>query len=244
VNAVVNLLGVPLHDRPGFFASLAGHLDAMRARLARPHWLVLDEAHHLVPASAPEFAHDWRGSLSLTVEPAGIATHVLAAMTALVAVGPKAREIVESFCELVGGQRPTIPKAPPGDDHVWYWQPHAAAIEVLTVAPPRQEHLRHLRKYAHGELGEDKSFYFRGPKGRLNLRAQNLALFAQIADGIDDETWLYHLRRHDYSRWIADKIGDADAAQVIAAIESDPKLDAARSRTLVHDELKARYAGT
>jgi hypothetical protein len=38
-----------------------------------------------------------------------------------------------------------------------------------------------------GELGEDKSFH-------LNLRAQNLAFFLQIAEGIDDRSWLHHLR--------------------------------------------------
>jgi hypothetical protein len=47
----------------------------------------------------------------------------------------------------------------------------------------------------------DKSFYFRGPAGNLNLRAQNLVLFNQMAEGVDDETWLYHLRRGDHSRW-------------------------------------------
>jgi hypothetical protein len=50
-------------------------------------------------------------------------------------------------------------------------------------------------------LGEDRSFYFRGPSGRLNLRAQNLELFMQLADGVDDETWLYHLQQHDVSQW-------------------------------------------
>lgn len=34
----------------------------------------------------------------------------------------------------------------------------------------RAEPRRHHRKYAEGELGEDKSFYFRGPEGRLHLR--------------------------------------------------------------------------
>lgn len=36
-----------------------------------------------------------------------------------------------------------------------------------------------------------RSFYFRGPGNRHNLKAQNLAIFSQIADGIDEETWLY-----------------------------------------------------
>jgi hypothetical protein len=244
VNVVVNLLGVLLHDRPGFLASLAGRLEAMRATLARPHWVVLDEAHHLVPASAPAFARDWRGTLALTVEPSGVADHVLGAMTALIAVGPKAPDIVGAFAETLGTDQPALPDTRPGRDQVWYWRPRDGGVEIVTVQPPKQEHLRHLRKYAHGELGEDKSFYFRGPDGRLNLRAQNLALFAQIAEGVDDETWLYHLRRHDYSRWLADKIGDEDTARAIAAVENDAALDAARSRALVHEALQARYAGT
>ena len=43
------------------------------------------------------------------------------------------------------------------------------------------------RKYAEGDLPPDRSFYFRGPEGKLNLRAQNLILFLQLADGVDDD---------------------------------------------------------
>jgi hypothetical protein len=39
------------------------------------------------------------------------------------------------------------------------------------------------------------SFYFRGPDDKLKLRAQNLAVFVQLAEGVDDETWLFHLRQ-------------------------------------------------
>ncbi|HXG61273.1 MAG TPA: HAD-IIB family hydrolase, partial [Planctomycetota bacterium] len=45
----LNLLAVPLEDRPAFFASLLGVLRPLRVRAARPHWLVLDEAHHVLP---------------------------------------------------------------------------------------------------------------------------------------------------------------------------------------------------
>jgi hypothetical protein len=62
--------------------------------------------------------------------------------------------------------------------------------------------------YAVGELGKDKSSYFRGPDGKLNLQAQNLAVFIQIARGIDDATGTYHLKQHDYSRWLSKSIKD------------------------------------
>ena len=75
---------------------------------------------------------------------------------------------------------------------------------------PAEKAERHIRKYAEGALGEDKSFYFRGPANALNLRAQNLTIFMQMADGVDDETWLHHLQAHDYSRWVREAIKDDD----------------------------------
>src|SRR5262249_41723047 len=57
-----------------------------------------------------------------------------------------------------------------------------------------------------GELPPDRSFYFRGPEGKLNLRCRNLAFFLEVAAGVDDDTLLYHLRHGDYSRWFRDAI--------------------------------------
>jgi hypothetical protein len=45
---------------------------------------------------------------------------------------------------------------------------------AFTSLPLRGGRRRHRRKFAEGELGEDKRFYFHGPDGRLELRAQNL----------------------------------------------------------------------
>jgi hypothetical protein len=50
-NLTINLLGVRLADRPAFFGELFPHLQAMRAKTSRPHWLIIDEAHHLLPGS-------------------------------------------------------------------------------------------------------------------------------------------------------------------------------------------------
>ncbi len=48
VNVAVNILGVPLGHLPAFLAQLVPVLQAMRSRTGRPHWIVLDEAHHLL----------------------------------------------------------------------------------------------------------------------------------------------------------------------------------------------------
>jgi len=50
-NVVVNLLGIALDHRPPFFAGLLPRLQELRAMLGRPHWTVVDEAHHLLHSS-------------------------------------------------------------------------------------------------------------------------------------------------------------------------------------------------
>ncbi len=47
-HAIVTLLGVPLQDRPRAFVSVMARLQELRAHKGRPHWLVVDEAHHVL----------------------------------------------------------------------------------------------------------------------------------------------------------------------------------------------------
>jgi hypothetical protein len=108
------------------------------------------------------------------------------------------------------------------------------------VLPPRSERLRHLRKYAEGNLGP-KGFFFRGPLGRLNLRAVNLLSFCEIAAGVDDDTWLFHLSRGDYAAWFEQTIKDDDLAREVTAIAETSQLQPGDSRRLVRDAIERRY---
>jgi hypothetical protein len=69
-------------------------------------------------------------------------------------------------------------------------------------------------------MGWERSFYFTGPKRQYNLRAQNLIAFMDLAENVDDETWLFHAHRGDFSCWIRDSIGDGELADRIAEIEA------------------------
>ena len=50
-NAVINLLGIKFADRPAFFMSSARAHPDLRAKTGRPHYLIVDEAHHVMPAN-------------------------------------------------------------------------------------------------------------------------------------------------------------------------------------------------
>jgi hypothetical protein len=86
---------------------------------------------------------------------------------------------------------PDLPDGrPPKPGRALLWR-RSSGITPEFVKPraPAVKMERHTRKCAEGELGEDKSFYFRGPDNALNLRAQSLRILLQIADGVDDRTW-------------------------------------------------------
>jgi hypothetical protein len=51
------------------------------------------------------------------------------------------------------------------------------------------------------------------------MRARNLTSLCEIASGIDDDTWGFHLRRGHDSAWIAKVIRDDDLARAVAGIE-------------------------
>ncbi|MBO0800308.1 MAG: phosphoglycolate phosphatase, partial [Blastocatellia bacterium] len=81
----------------------------------------------------------------------------------------------------------------------------------------------------------------RGPAGKLNLRAQNLMVFLQMADGVDDETWLHHLRSGEYSTWFRAVIKDEALAQDAARVENDASLTASESRARLRALIERRY---
>ena len=100
---------------------------------------------------------------------------------------------------------------------------------------------RHRRKYAEGQLPPERSFFFRGPEKKLNLRAQNLMMFLQLGDGLDDETWDYHLRLGDYSRWFREGIKDDNLATSAERVESMTHATPQETRKLIRAAVEEDY---
>jgi hypothetical protein len=244
----VNLLGVPMADRPTFFQGLLSRIQELRAKTGRPHWIILDEAHHLLPAaldSATLTIPQELGSAALvTVHPDHVSKAILGSINGVVAVGNDPRGVVEQFNKGAGARlnvdQPGLDGGEADKVVVWLFSESAIALRV-SIKPAKQELRRHKRKYAAGELGQDKSFYFRGPKHQLNLRAQNMNMFTQLAEGIDDETWSYHLAAADYSRWLRESVKDQNIADEVAAIEAEMGLSSAESRAQIVQAIRKHY---
>ncbi|MEO8250655.1 MAG: HAD family hydrolase [Burkholderiales bacterium] len=245
VNLSVNLLGIPLQDRPGFFAQLIPNLQAMRARTGRPHWLVLDEAHHMLPVTwghtASVLPLRLQDTILVTVHPDHMAPAILDAIDIVVAIGHSPDRTMGKFAEAT--------HQPLAWPEGLIWQPDRVVVWFLRGAEPpfpmrtergRSERLRHRRKYAEGHL-RWHSFYFRGEGGHHNLKAQNLAVFCQIAQGIDEATWTFHLRRGDYSSWFRHAIKDEYLADEAERVERRADLTPWQSREAIRELVNARY---
>jgi hydroxymethylpyrimidine pyrophosphatase-like HAD family hydrolase len=247
-SVVVNLLGVPLADRPKYFAQLLPRILEVKARTGRPHWLVVDEAHHLMPvgpdaaglsAQLPD-----RGTMYITVHAGAVEPAALAHIGKLLVIGGHPAKTIHDFCAAVDSPKPVCPdvsddRVPSG--HAMFWRRDDKDAVLIKTKSPRTERKRHSRKYAEGNLGAERSFYFRGPHGKLKLRASNLHQFLQLADGVDDETWDFHRTAGDYSKWVRAHIKDNQLADEIAEIEADRAAEPNDTRAAVRAAVEARY---
>jgi hypothetical protein len=176
----------------------------------------------------------------VTVHPDRLAPSVLGSIDALIVVGASPNRALREFAA-ASGRAPAELRSAQGKDYVACWLLRSEEEPfAMRVIPGRAERIRHHRKYAEGDVRYN-SFYFRGPEGRHNLRAQNLNIFCQIAEGIGEETWMFHLRRHDYSRWMRDVIRNRDLAAAVEDIERRADLTPAQTRSLVCAAVEARY---
>jgi hydroxymethylpyrimidine pyrophosphatase-like HAD family hydrolase len=242
-NVVVNTQALKVDERPFFFAALFPHLAKLRAQTGRPHWLLVDEAHHLLPANwerhGQVLPERLDAAILITVHPDALHAEILRRVKTVVALGPSARDVVAVFCKATGSAAPNdLPAL--AEDEVLIYSIDGGARPVRPDRPS-QARKRHTRKYAEGELGVDRSFYFRGPDCALNLRAQNLMVFVQIAAGVDDGTWEFHRKAGDYSNWFRDAIKDDDLADEAAKAEQDQSLDAQESRERIANAVARRY---
>ena len=245
-NVIVNLMGVAVDDRAGYFVSLLPHILDLRARSARPHWLIIDEAHHLFPSSwtpanatVPQLLES---TILITVHPEHVASAALRLIDTVVAIGKSPIRVFRSFAQAIETRPPSFDEIElkQGEALVWFTKQGPEVVHVKSPQSAR-ERLRHARQYAEGELSAGQSFYFRGPESKLRLRAQNLRTFLQLAEGVDDETWMFHLRNGDYSAWFESMIKDNELKRQVAEIERDPNASAQESRERIKQAVEARY---
>ncbi|MEW6737017.1 MAG: DUF87 domain-containing protein, partial [Acidobacteriota bacterium] len=259
-NLVLNLHALTLPEKTAYVASTLATLEVARAECGRPHWLVIDEVHHIFPAEGSvaedNLPKNYEGLCLITFDAKlaakpvlrlvkRIASRTVEALSKAVYTVLTARQEKLSYQSSLNYQKlPPISEEQAAIVVLPDNQHEKVSINYFHPAQRRTTHRRHIRKYATGELPVDRSFYFRGAQNKLNLRAANLMRFAELAAGIDDETWLFHLNRGDYSNWLRHNIKNDELANEVAQVEhssTDKLVSAQESRHAVIEAINRRY---
>ncbi|MHB1131790.1 MAG: HAD family hydrolase [Chloroflexota bacterium] len=245
-NVGVTLTGLSLADQATYFASLLSALESLQSRFGRPHVLVVAEAERLMPA------HGWHSTppplrFSSVVLAAGspeaVSPAALAGSDLVIAAAGDPAASITAFANALDERVPSVPwrQLDDGQAVAWFRRGYLPPLRFQMAAPPHRTS-RQRRAFGGAGLGIDDSFYFHGPDGRLRLRAQNLEIFLQMAEGVDDETWLFHLRRGDYERWLRRSFGDEGLALEVEEARRLAGDDPLASRALVKRAIERRYA--
>lgn len=245
-SCVMSLFGTRREEQPVVFAKLLRALMEYRSHSGRPHWYLIDEAHYPLPASwepLDEFPlDDLRSVMYITAFIDQLPAPVLGSVDLFVAIGDEPREHLEKYCELIGEKPPEL--APPADrqkHRAIAWWRHLGPPAWFKRLPAPEEHQRHRHGYLDGDMDPEHRFYFRGPKGELNLAAQNLRVFMQLGEGVDDKTWDFHLREGDYARWFREIIKDEELAARAEKLSTNGNLPPAESRERLFEYIRQRY---
>jgi hypothetical protein len=66
-------------------------------------------------------------------------------------------------------------------------------------------------------------------------------MFMQVGEGVDDETWLFHLREGDYDRWFRNVINDESLADRTEKLGHNGNVTAEKSRQQIFDYIRQKY---
>ncbi|HEU5195290.1 MAG TPA: HAD family hydrolase [Methylomirabilota bacterium] len=246
---VLDLSAMSMAEKVGYATKVLGVTRAVRSATGLPHWLFIDEAHHVLPAEgspAADLLQSGAESLALiTLTSNDLAPEVRRLPNVI--ASPEMGALQHGVLSARGAQALLSARASADErpldrgEAAIAWLRGDPRVARFRAGKRRVSHRRHIRKYTEGELPPDRSFFFRGPTGALNLRAANLTRFVELAEGVDEATWQHHFQQGDYSVWLRDMIKDPDLAAEVATLERSG-LAAEESRPQVLERVRQKYA--
>jgi hypothetical protein len=249
VDLILNLVGVAANDRPHWFAALIATLQEARLRTGHPHWIIIDEAHHVLPSewapASAELSNEFVDVVLITVHPEHVSRHPLNKVNTAIIGGKQPLKMLEEFARITERAAPVCPEV-----DLERGQVVASFVDQERVCAPmegkpsRTQHDRHKRKYAQGQLEEERIFHFRGPGAKMDLRVQNLNMLVQLAEGLDSEAWQFHLKRGDYSKWMRHALKDSQLADEVEIVEKEESLQDGETRARIIAAIQQKYTAS
>lgn len=229
-SVVLDLIGVPDAELDDLFAHLPPVVEAFRAATGRPHWVVIDEAHHALGHCGPArpFYTPGHSFCVVTYQPDQLPDEVIATLgVSLLLPGTVVSERLERLAGWPAGVEQSLVSLHPGQ--VLVLRRASAdrgagppALQVTTLAARETLHVRHRHKYVIELVPPERRFYFRGPAGAPTGRvAGNLAELHRELARCSDDVLRHHVQAGDLSRWLGDVFADEELAAAVRELEAE-----------------------
>jgi hydroxymethylpyrimidine pyrophosphatase-like HAD family hydrolase len=231
VSVVLDLSHVDPQAKRDYVRAFLPALATLRRHSGLPHRIVVDEAHHFLQGEdVPSLLDlETNGYTLVSYRASQLHPAVLAASQAVVVTRESDPEEVHRLFSLCGPC--------PGTRDEAQWRTlleelvlgEAVLLPVTTEAggdvrrvrltPRLTPHVRHLAKYIDLPVAESRAFVF--ARNGSAQRARTIREFVVALEGASTATLDGHLRRHDFSRWIADVFGDYLLAKSVRRLEDE-----------------------
>jgi hypothetical protein len=231
-SVVVDLSHVAHQEMVDYIRNLLPGLAALRWRTGLPHRIVLDEAHYVLAdqAAGPLIDLELNGYILMTyrasqLQPAILASteaivvtresdphevHALAALCATCQAGGRPPDWAQLLGSLAVGEAVVLPMT----------EETRGEVRRLHLAPRLTPHARHAAKYVDIPVPRGRAFVFERTDGAPHV-ARTLREFVAEIETSPSESLTAHLRRGDFSRWVADVFGDYPMAVTLRRLEQE-----------------------
>lgn len=240
LNVVVSTLALDPAARVQLFGELLPFIQQLRSSTGRPYWMVVDEAHYMLPHCAawpPGFLANM-GAIIVALDFDQVCPSLLDAVDVLVTLGSTARELVQRYAQHTQRRCPEFPARSSAPDYFCLWDVrHGGDVVLMAQQQPEQKHHRHSGKYAVGDVGAWHAFYFPS----LDLRASNLAEFLSSLARLDDPAFRQHREAGDFSNWFREVIRDDVLANETRLLENDASVPLRDAQEQIAHLVQSRY---
>jgi HAD superfamily hydrolase (TIGR01484 family) len=240
LNVVVNALALDPVARVQLFGELLPFIQHLRSTSGRPYWLIVDEAHYMLPhcATWPRGFLRRMGAIIIALDFDQVCPALLDGVDVLMTLGSTARVMIEQFANLRQRRCPEFPERFAGLEYACLWNLHDDQnVVLLDQVRPDQKHHRHSGKYVAGDVGAWHAFHFPG----LGQSASNLTDFLSLAERLEASALRRHMSAGDFSNWFREVIRDDVLANKTHLIESTSTLAPGKALKQIADLVQSRY---
>ncbi len=247
-----------LDKQISYVTDLMNGLRSLRNRRGKPHWFLIDEIHYFCPEDNKPLTklmktYIQRGGFGLiSYQPSLIAPSILSEISQFLLTrisNPQELAILHQLFskQMVDDAYVDQISSLTGKQAFLYLDPELQkdvpdpGIIEFNETSRQVPHVRHLHKYLHAPLPENKRFYFnlqgdvQGPS-----TAASLCEFSEVLYIMPVKTLQFHLENGDFERWLQGTLHDNELARRIRKIKNR-KLKGDLLREALSSTVAARF---